>query len=866
MKKKYPKFVVKLLIFIALQLITTITFAQNKTMIKGHIFDAKTKETIPYTNVQLDGTTIGTTSDIDGHFYIETDLPNIVKIKVSCVGYITQLIPIKTNEFNELNILLEDNTVNLTEITVRPKKYRNKGNPAVELIENVIKYKSKNRPTSLDFYSYKKHEKTSFALNNVTEKTKKSKVFRGLAFVFEKADTNKANGKVSLPLFLRESIADVYFRKSPKATKEYIRGEKMTNVDGFFDADGISDYLSNMYQNIDFYDNSIDLLTLRFISPISPIAPNIYRFYIQDTTVIDNTKCVHMYFSPRNKADLAFMGHLWVALDSSYAIRKIEAGITKDINLNWVREMQVSQQYNWVSTPSVDSNGKPQRALMLAKDEMMMDYALTDGDSIRSILGLRSVHYANMRVNEPIADELFDNGVAVWRDPKADERNEQFWQANRIDSLSTRDKNIYAVVDTLTKNDRFMFIIKGIRLIFNGFLPYKKVEFTSLISTISFNPIEGIRLRLGGRTSPLKFSQRVLLEGYGAYGMRDNRWKGMVGFSYNFGEEVPLHFPMHQWRTWAINDIRLPGLDVLAPPADNLYNSVQRAPNNKMWYIQSIGTEYLHEYRNHFSFDIGARNVTLDPAGVLSFRYTNNKEQFVKPTLTTTEFSAHIRYAPNEKFYQGATERRPIVNAYPIIDIWYTKGVKGLFNGEYNFQSVRLKAKKSFYLAPIGRADMIVEAGQVFGKVPYPLQMIHQGNQAYVFQAEPYNLMNIMEFVSDKYVSFNVIHNFGGIFLNRFPLIRKLKLREILTFKALWGGIDSDNLPNKQGDGLFDLPTDPDGTPLARSLAAKPYMEVSFGVTNLFSILRIDYVQRLSYLDAPHVSKWGIRFALKLNY
>lgn len=865
MKKNYLSNTIKLLIFIFLQFSVNFIFAQDKTIIKGHIFDAKTKETIPYTNIQLEGTTIGTTSDIDGNFYMETTLPNISKIKISCVGYTTQFLPIKLNEINEFRILMEDNTVSLTEITVRPKKYRNKGNPAVELIENVIKHKSQNRPDKLDFYSYRKHEKTSFALNNITEKTKKGTMFKGLSFVFEKADTNKASGKVNLPFFLRENIADVYFRKSPKATKEYIRGEKMTNVDGFLDAGGISNYLTNMYQDINFYENAIDLVTIQFISPLSPIAPNIYRFYIQDTTLINDTKCVHLYFAPRNKTDLAFMGHLWVALDSTYAVRKIEAGIPKDINLNWVKEMQISQQYDWVSTPSVDSLGKPRRALMLSKDEMLMDFGLSQRDSTRSILGMKSIQYANIRINEPIEEKIFRNGVAIWRDPQAAERDEQFWANNRLDTLTTREKNIYQIVDTLNKNYRFGNLVKGIRLIYDGFLPYKKFEFTSLMSLASFNPIEGVRFRLGGRTSP-KFSHLFLLEGYAAYGLRDERWKGMVGFRYNFGEQPPLRFPIHQWRVWGEDDVRIPGQDALSGQSDNLFASFQRAPNDKMWYVRTFATEYMREFSNHFSFDFAAKNITLEPVGAIRFNYTVNGEHFIKQQLTNTEFSAHFRYAPNEKFYQGPTYRTPILTKYPLFDIWFTSGVKGLLNSEYNYQSVRFRGEKVFYLSPIGYADVIVEAGRIFGQVPYPLLMIHRANQTYSFQAESYNLMNFMEFVSDKYASVNIIHNFGGVFLNRFPLIRKLKLREVVTFKALWGGLDDNNIPNHQGDGLFRFPTDANGTPLTYSLSQKPYMEASVGIANLFRILRIDYVQRLSYLENPNVSKWGIRLRLKLDY
>lgn len=847
-------------------LLSSLAISQNKTVIRGHVIDAKTQETLPYINIQLDGTTEGTTSDIEGNFYMETSLPTAQKIKISCVGYVTQFLAIKVNEINELKIALEDNTVNLTEVIVRPKKYRNKGNPAVELIENVIKNKSKNRPEKLDFYSYRKHEKTSFALNNVTEKTKKSAMFKKLQFVFEKADTNKASGKVNLPLFLRENISDVYFRKSPKDLREYIRGEKMTNVDGFFDAGGISDYLTNMYQDINFYENAIDLMTIQFISPLSPISPNVYRFYIQDTTLINGTKCVHLYFAPRNKTDLAFMGHLWVALDSSYAVRKIEAGIPKDINLNWVKAMQISQQYDWVSPPSVSSDSMAEhRALMLTKDDMLMDFGVFQQDSTRSILGTKTVTYANYTINEAIEDRLFKNGASVWRDPNSERKDEAFWVENRLDTLTTREKNIYQIVDTLNKNSRFSNIIRTIRLIYDGFFSYKKIELTSVMSLISFNPIEGTRLRFGGRTSP-KFSNSVLLEGYAAYGTKDDRWKGMMGIRYNFGKEPPLRFPLHQWRVWAEDEIRIPGQDALSGQSDNLFASFQRGVNDKMWYVRTFASEYMHEYPNHFSFDFSAKNITFEPVGALRFNYTIDNNNFIKQKLTTTEFGTHFRYAPNEKFYQGPTFRTPILTKYPLFDFWYSAGVKDVLGSEYNYHTVRFKGEKVFYLSPIGMSDVIVEAGRTFGKVPYPLLFIHRANQTYAFQAEPYNLMNFMEFVSDKFVSLNVTHNFGGVFLNRFPLIKKLKLREVMTFKALWGGLDASNLPDNHGDGLFSFPTQADGTPLSYQLSQKPYMEASVGISNLFRVLRIDYVQRLSYLENPNVSKWGIRLRLKLEY
>ena len=271
---------------------------------------------------------------------------------------------------------MEEGSTNLQEVVVKVEKYRNKGNPAVELIKKVIDHKDKNRKEGFKTYNYEKYEKVEFAVNNVTEKMRNNFLFRKIKFVFDNADTNKASGKVNWPFFLRESLSDIYYRKDPKALKEYVRGERNTNFDNIFDNLGISNYMTNMYQDVNFYQNSIELLTTQFVSPLSPISPTIYRFYIQDTIDFKGTSCAHMYFAPRNKTDLAFMGHMWVALDSTYAVRKIEAGIPKDINLNWVNEMQLAQEYDWVETPQYAEGGSDTslstRGLMLTKDAIFI--------------------------------------------------------------------------------------------------------------------------------------------------------------------------------------------------------------------------------------------------------------------------------------------------------------------------------------------------------------------------------------------------------------------------------------------------------------------------------------------------------------
>jgi Family of unknown function (DUF5686)/CarboxypepD_reg-like domain len=843
--------------------------AQKVTTVRGQVVDAKTKETMPYVNVQFEGTSIGVTSDIEGNFYIETKSP-VSKLKVSYVGYQTQSLKLKQGESNNFTIKMEESSSELQEVVVKVGKYRNKGNPAVELIKKVIDNKDKNRKEGLKYYNYKKYEKVEFAMNNVTDKMRNNILFRKIKFVFDNADTNRANGKVSWPFFLRENISDVYYRKDPKALKEYVRGERITNLENILDNVGIGNYITNMYQDINFYNNAIDLLTVQFVSPLNPIAPTIYRFYIQDTSDIKGTPCAHMYFAPRNKTDLAFMGHMWVALDSTYAVRRIEVGIPKDINLNWVNEMQIAQEYDWVEAPPQYKEGKidtsiQKRGLMLSKDVIFMDFGFTKGDSTRTMLGSKTTSYKDYTIEQPLADSLFKTKVTVIRDADALVKKEDFWVENRHDTLSRREKGIYKTVDSLNNYKPFKRFMKGVKFVFEGYTPIGGFDLGPANTFYSFNPIEGFRGRLGGRTNS-KFSPHLMLEGYAAYGFKDEKWKGYAGLRYNFTNQKFFQFPLNQLRVWYQDEIRIPGQALQYVQEDNIFLSIKRGVNNKMLYTKTIGSEYSREYRNGFAASITAKNMVQAPAGVLLYDYENKGETLYRKDITSTEFGLFLRYAPNEKFYQGATYRTPILNKYPIFNLSYTKGVKGLLGSEYNYHSVNFKAEKIFYLAPFGYSDIIVEGGRTFGNVPYPLLTIHRANQTYAYQMESYNLMNFLEFVSDKYASINIYHNFGGVFLGRIPLLKKLKWREVITFKSLWGGLDNSSRPNSE-NGLLRFPVDENTKqPLTYTLEKKPYIEASVGIGNIFRVVRVDYVRRVNYLDHPNVVKWGIRTRVKLEY
>ena len=837
--------------------------AQKVTSVKGQVLDAASNEPLPYVSVQFEGTTLGTRTDIEGNYFMEGAVPGLSRVKVVCVGYETQVLPVRPGEANKLVVLLKEATVGLKEITVKVEKYRNRDNPAVELIRKVIENKDKNRKEGLDYYHYEKYEKISFALNNITEKTRNNLLFRKYKFIFENADTNKVNDKVSLLLFLRESVSDVYYRQSPKSLKEYVHGERNIVFKDVFDLQGISYFVNSMYMDVNFYNNAIDLLTMQFVSPISPLAPTIYRFYIQDTVEINHTPCVHLYYAPRNKTDLAFMGHLWVALDSTYSIRKIEAGIPKDINLNWVNELQISQEYEWHgSTPR-------ERALMLSKDEIFMDFGLLRGDSTRSVLGYKTTSYRDYSLNQPLPDTLFKSPLTTLRDADADRHDSLFWKQNRHVSLTRTEKGLETTLDSLHNNRSFRRLLGTIKFLFEGYTSVGGFDIGPVNTFYSFNPVEGFRLRLGGRTN-YRFSERLMFEGYGAYGFKDQRWKGFAALRYSFSEAKVRLFPLNQLRLWYQNDVKIPGQNLQFVNEDNFLLSFKRGINNKMLYTETWGLDYTNENKSGFSYSLSVQNIRQNGAGILLFDYNDRGETRYKTDLTTTELGLMLRFAPNEKFYDGATYRTPVLTKYPIMELRYNAGIKDLMRGEYNYHSLHFKIRKAFFVSPFGYSIATLEAGRVFGQVPYPLLTIHRANQTYSYQLESYNLMNFLEFVSDKYIGINYFHNFGGIFFGRIPLLKKLKWREVLTVKALWGGVDGRNMPN--GDnGLLAFPTaysdeQQKYIPITHTLERQPYIEGSVGIANIFKLVRVDLVRRFTYTDLPNVSKIGIRVRVKMEF
>ncbi|MBK7711076.1 MAG: carboxypeptidase-like regulatory domain-containing protein [Bacteroidales bacterium] len=507
------------------------SFAQvsEKTLIKGLVLDALTGYPIPYASVFLKGTSVGTLTDANGKYLLESGLRSDT-ISFSFIGYKSESRKIISGKEQTVDVSMDLTSISLDEVVVKAKKkeYKNKNNPAVELINRVVAKKDENRPEAYSYLEYKTYEKIQFAFSNVTENFKNSNVFSDFSFIFNNIDTTRRIGNDILPMFIKESLTAHYFRKEPEASKEVLLAEKSINLDEYLNNKGASAYLNYLYQNIDIYDNEILFLTNKFLSPIASTAPVFYRYYIIDTLPVADIKCIRLFFEPRNKSDFLFHGNLYITMDSSYAVKKIDIGINKAINIDWVQDISITQDF--------EKSGE--KAWLLSKEEIAIDFGIVKNSM--GLFGQRTISYKDYKINKPISDETFRGPARVEKiNPASDQKS--FWEENRYIPLSKSESQIYTTIDSLKQIPDFRRKMDAIMLITVGFLDLGKVEIGPVSSFYSYNSIEGSRYRFGGRTTP-DFSKKLNFDGYLAYGAKDDIFKYNAGITYSLTPRTIYQF------------------------------------------------------------------------------------------------------------------------------------------------------------------------------------------------------------------------------------------------------------------------------------------------------------------------------------
>lgn len=819
------------------------------TRIRGVVIDKDTKEPLPFVNLAFQGTSVGTTTDFDGKYELETQWGSEV-LEVSYLGYITATAKVILEKRQVIDFALESESLNLEEVVVKAKKkrYRKKNNPAVELMRKVIANKKQNSIDNNDFYELDKYEKVELDINNITDKFRSRKAFKKFQFVFDYVDTSAINGKPYLPIFLQEISSKVYYSKAANKTKEYRDGIKATKLEGYLDEQSMTTIMDYLYEEIDIYENNVLLMGNEFTSPLSPIAVDFYRFYIADTVEFKGKQAINMAFIPKIKGNFGFTGNLFIALDSTYQILKVDMGIVDDINLNFVQDLVVEQEFE----------EGPDGQFLLVKDKIVIDYNLTKKGI--GFFGKKTVHYKNHVIDKPIDAAIFDGAEDVIENKGAWEVTDLHWQEKRPIQLSANEQGTYQMIDTLQTVPAFKRALNTLSILMTGYATVGKIDIGPINTFNTANAIEGYRFRFGGRTN-VKFHPKFQIDAYAAYGFKDKRLKGALAFLYSFREKDFEENPKHFVRLGFNRETRFPGMVVEFVDTDNFSSSFRRGSATRMLLLDNFRGEYFVENYSNLTTSIYVERLKQSPLGTLNFDFTGaNGEPDRLAAITTATIGIDMRFSPNADYFQGKVNRYPILNNHPIFNFTYQGGFKGVLGSTHEFHKVRMKVFKKFHLSFLGFTNMELEAGKYFGKgVPYLLLHIPRANQSYTMNRNSFNMMNFLEFASDRYVKLNIRHYFNGFFFNRIPLLRKLKLREAITFKSIYGGLAPENNP-ALNPGLIQFTQTEEGIAETYTLNKKPYMEASVGVLNIFKVARVDLIKRLTYLDHPNISSFaGVR-------
>jgi len=798
--------------------------------ITGYILDEQDSP-VPFANIIFKGSIEGTISDENGKFYLESSTHH-KQLEVSFVGFETQLIPLDQGSFN-LRIVLKEGTDQLKEVKLYTGRVKKKNNPAIDILKKIWAQKRKNGLNMYDRYEFDRYEKIEFDLNNIDEKLMDKKVFTGMEMVFDQIDTSKITGKVFLPIFINESVYKTYGKNIfPKKKNSVLVANKNS---GYSNNQALISFLKQLYVDFDIYDNYLLFFDKKFSSPLSKLGPDVYNYVLTDSSYIDNKWCYNILFYPRRKNELTFKGDFWVS-DTTFAIKEIQMYATKNANVNWVKEIYIEQEFE-VLNDSV---------FLLKRDYIMTDFALNQRDKSKGVYGKRTTLFDNHIFNAKRPDEFYKEQIQD--NEEMYNKSDDFWARNRQEELSKNEIGIYNMLDTLQEVKRFQQINTVGEILASGYWNFAKGwDFGPVFSTIGYNDIEGLRLKFGGRTY-ISQNDKARASGYVAYGFMDNRFKyGVEGKLLLKGKD-----------RWILsigtrNDIEQLGVSLTTAnevlersfATTSIFTS---GDNSKLSNIDLTNFQASVEPVKNLELRLGTTFKKLESANPEVFNvdyYDENGD--IQSSTEQVDLSVAVQYTPNRKSYGFGVERS-ISNRgrYPTFYFGYTRGLKGVFNSDFDYHKIQFFYEQPYQLGLFGRLRSTFEIGKTFNVVPLQLLSIVPGNQTFFTSKKLFDLLDYYEFVTDEYVSLHLEHNFNGKLFSKIPWIRDLQWREIIGIRGVIGGISQENRDINASDVIYVAPDN-------------IYWEYHFGIGNIFKLLRVDFEYRGSYRDRPGATNFAVK-------
>ena len=845
----------KLYFVVALLLVSTLQLmAQQK--ITGRVID-EDGFAVSYASVQYRGHKIAVSSDSQGKFSIEKH-PGWV-LTVSALSYKSQTISVN-EKMDFIEVKLKDDSHKLNEVVVKTKrgKYSRKDNPAVELMRRVIAAKKKTDLGNHDYYQYDKYQKITLALNDLKKEQLEGKFFSKRQYLLDQVETSPYNGKLTLPVSIDETVSQHIYRKDPKTEKDIIKGQQSNGIGQVIQTGEIlNTALKDAFTDVDIYDDYVRLLQYPFPSPIGRTGISFYHYYIEDTVYVERDLCYHLQFIPANSQDFGFRGELYVLADSSLHVKKCNLYMPHNTDVNYVKNMKIEQEYTRLD------NGE----WVLSKDDMIAE--LHVNSVLQDLLVVRNTRLTDYAFDE-LPKILFKGKAKVRHDMDAMNRDEAYWNKYRQVDLTKSESSMDSFIHRMENSKGFKYIIFFVKALMENYVEIgggtdgkkSKFDFGPVNTYISKNFVDGIRLRLAGRTMAA-LNPHFFWDGYAAYGTKSNDWYtgNIFTYSLNKKKNSPFEFPMRNLTFEVARDVTSPSDENLLHNKDNFFMTFRAATQDEMFLYHRQKLAFTYETDWGFRFNTSLRFQSNRTVGNLHYYHLDGTE--VKK-IRMTDLNVGINYNPGVTYVNTKQQRLPINLDSPEIGLSHTMGFKGFMGGQYHSNITKLSIYKRQWLGSWGYLDFHAIGQAQWNKVPFPMLILPPINLSYFEQETTISLMKDWEFLNDRQVFWALSWDMNGKLLNRIPLIKKLKWREWFAIKGVWGHLTDKNNPyleKNQGDGrLFKFPKN------SHVMNDTPYWECVAGVHNIFKFFSVEYVRRLTYLNNNNIDKWGIRFGFMMSF
>ncbi|MBD5180742.1 MAG: carboxypeptidase-like regulatory domain-containing protein [Bacteroidales bacterium] len=810
--------------------------AQNKVRLT--VLDSITGTPVENAAIFLKHTTLGTLTDYDGKAEIIHHLSGSDSVEIRLLGYRTLTVPV--NSYNDNIIRIAPSGIDLNEIVVKKRKehYSKHNNPAVELMRSIRERNKDYSPSRHVNFAYDQYEKFTISLYNIKAFNNSNSTDKHF-FLKEFIDTVPGDSTKILVISLKEKVSHV--QRTANTSDEVIISQRSEGIDEFMDQTSIHTVLTETIREIDPYDGTINILNSRFVGPLSSIGPDFYKYYITDTIKRGDKMDIELSFVPRVSSTHGFTGKFIVAVsDSTFFIKSVKMGLPKEANVNFVEKLNLTQDFNLDSTAT----------RIKTKEQLDVVLSLIPGTQSILIQKYLELYKHNYNIVKIPVDVIIETQNSNWEDI-------------RKQPLTGGESKIGLMMETYRRKPVLYWSEQVIRALINGYIPTSrsnnKFSFGPLNTLVSANSIEGLRVRVGGMTTA-NLSKNWFNRGYVAYGFKDKKlkYRGEIEYSFNEKKEHSREFPIHSLRVSHLYDVDMLGQHYLFTNSDNVFLSWKRMKNILMTYHRVSEFIYTREYLNNFSFAVSLKHELQESTRYLPF-ITAEGNKFRNYSEVTT--NVELRYAPGEKFYQMKSERIPINKDAPIFTLRHTIGPRNVLGNKFTVNRTEASIQNRFWFSAFGHLDILIKGGYTWSSVPYPSLFIPNANLSYTIQPESFALMNPMEFIANTYGSWFVTYNADGALLNYLPLLKKLRLREVISCRGYYGTLNKGNNP-EYNRALFLFPEAVKCTDMKKT----PYVEASVGIDNILRCLRIDYVWRVTYRGIPFTDRNGVRIAFHASF